>query len=203
MSRPCASYVTDAEALFQVADEQGYANYELGFLPIFSMLNPLRPRLMLTAMALLFQRQRQFAPRLPSEREAMRSANDIMGRTLWDRAQAKALSPEARYHHCARILRDEFYNSTWAGTDCEPFSIFIGNGASPRKGAHVAVMALAQLLREFPQATLHIAGQDPRKLPWRSPKRHVGYLQPPTCGSGPADRPGISPCTSAPCRRAR
>lgn len=29
---------------------------------------------MLTAMALLFQRQRQFAPRLPSEREAMRSA---------------------------------------------------------------------------------------------------------------------------------
>jgi len=51
----------------------GYASYELGFLPIFSMLNPLRPRLMLTAMALLFQRQRQFIPRLPSEREAMRS----------------------------------------------------------------------------------------------------------------------------------
>lgn len=153
----------------------GYASYELGFLPIFSMLNPLRPRLMLTAMALLFQRQRQFAPRLPSEREAMRSANHIMGRTLWDRAQAKALSPQARYHHCARILRDEFYTSSWAGTACEPFSIFIGNGASARKGAHIAVKALAQLLRDLPEATLHIAGQDPRKLPWRSPKRHVGY----------------------------
>jgi glycosyltransferase involved in cell wall biosynthesis len=153
----------------------GYANYELGSLPIFSMLNPLQPRLMLTAIALLLQRQRHFAPRLPSEREAMRSANHIMGRTLWDRAQAKALSPEARYHHCARILRDEFYTSTWAGAECETFSIFIGNGASPRKGAHVAVNALAQLLRDFPQATLHIAGQDPRNLPWRSPKRHVGY----------------------------
>ncbi|TKZ17449.1 glycosyltransferase [Shimia litoralis] len=153
----------------------GYASYELGFLPIFSMLNPLRPRLMLTAMALLFQRQRQFAPRLPSEREAMRLANHIMGRTLWDRAQAKALSPQARYHHCSRILRDEFYTSSWAGTACEPFSIFVGNGASPRKGAHVAVKALAQLLSDFPQATLYMAGQDPRKLPWQSPKRHVGY----------------------------
>ena len=151
----------------------GYASYELGRLPVFSMLNPLRPRLMLTAAALLFQRQ--FMPRLSSERSAMRSANHIMGRTLWDRAHAKALSPDARYHHCARILRGEFYTSSWAGTECERFSIFIGNGASPRKGAHVAVKALAQLLRDFPEATLHIAGQDPRELPWRSPKRHFGY----------------------------
>lgn len=153
----------------------GYANYEFGFLPIFLMLNPLQPRLMLTAIALLFQQQRQFAPRLRFEREAMRLANHIMGRTLWDRAQAKALSPQARYHHCARILRDEFYTSSWARNECESFSIFIGNGASARKGAHVAVKALAQLLRDFPEVTLHIAGQDPRKLPWLTPKRHVGY----------------------------
>lgn len=153
----------------------GYANYELGFLPILSMLNPMRPRLMLTAMALLFQRQRRFNPRLPSEREAMRSANHIMGRTLWDCAQAKVLSPDARYYHCSRILRDEFYALEWSGNECEPFSIFIGNGASPRKGAHIAVKALAQLLRDFPTATLYIAGEDPRKLPWKSPKRHIGY----------------------------
>ncbi len=153
----------------------GYANYELGFLPIVSMLNPLRPRIMLTALALLLQRQRQFLPRLASERVAMRSADHIMGRTLWDRAQAKALSPDARYHHCARILRDVFYTSAWAGVDCERFSIFIGNGAASRKGAHIAVRALAHLLRDFPEATLHIAGQDPRSLPWKSLKRHVGY----------------------------
>lgn len=153
----------------------GYANYELGFLPIVSMLNPLRPRIMLTALALLFQRQWQFVPRLASERAAMRSADHIMGRTLWDQAQAKALSPDARYHHCARILRDVFYTSAWAGADCERFSIFIGNGAASRKGAHIAVQALAHLLKDFPEATLHIAGQDPRSLPWKSLKRHVGY----------------------------
>lgn len=153
----------------------GYANYELGFLPIPRMLNPLRPRLMLSALALLYQRQRNFVPRLASERAAMLLADHIMGRTLWDRAQARALAPNARYHHCARILRDEFYTSSWARRDCEAFSIFVGNGASPRKGAHVAVKALAQLIREFPKATLYIAGQSPRDLPWHSLKRHVGY----------------------------
>lgn len=153
----------------------GYASYELGRLPIFSMLNPMHPRLMLTAMALLLQRQRSFMPRLASERVAMQSADHVMGRTLWDRAQAKALSPDAAYHHCSRILRDVFYDTTWKPDASEPFSIFVGNGSSARKGAHFAVEALALLRRDFPRATLHIAGQDPRALPWTSPKRHVGY----------------------------
>lgn len=153
----------------------GYANYELGRLPIFAMLNPFRPRLALTALALLFQRQWQFLPRLASERAAMQSANHIMGRTLWDRAQAKALSPDATYHHCARILRDVFYSTAWRQDESESFSIFVGNGSSARKGAHIAVHALALLLRDFPQATLHIAGEDPRTLSWRSAKRYVGY----------------------------
>lgn len=153
----------------------GYASYELGRLPIFAMLNPLHPRLMLTALALLFQRQTQFMPRLASERLAMQTADHVMGRTLWDRAQAKALSPDATYHHCARILRDVFYKRTWKAEAAEPFSIFVGNGSSARKGAHIAVQALALLQRDFPQVTLHIAGQDPRILPRSAPKRHVGY----------------------------
>lgn len=153
----------------------GYASYELGRLPIISMLNPVHPRVMLTALALLFQRQRQFVPRLASERSAMRTADHVMGRTLWDRAQAKALSPDATYHHCARILRDVFYKTRWQADSAEKCSIFMGNGASARKGAHIAVHALALLKLDFPEARLHIAGQDPRQLPWHSPKRHVGY----------------------------
>jgi glycosyltransferase involved in cell wall biosynthesis len=153
----------------------GYANYELGRLPVFEMLNPFRPRLMLTALALLLQRQRQFVPRLAFERDMMRSANHIMGRTLWDRAQAKALSPDATYHHCSRILRDVFYSTTWLKETAEPFSVFVGNGSSARKGAHIAVQATALLLRDFPNMTLYIAGEDPRTLPLISAKRHVGY----------------------------
>ncbi|WP_369611771.1 glycosyltransferase family 4 protein [Marinobacter sp. RI1] len=153
----------------------GIANYELGRLPIFAMLNPFKPRLALTAMALLLQRQWQFLPRLQSERAAMQSVDHVMGRTLWDRAQAKALSPDATYHHCSRILREVFYSASWDWSSAEPFSIFMGNGSSARKGAHIAVEALAILKRDFPGVTLHIAGVDPRTLPRASLKRYVGY----------------------------
>lgn len=153
----------------------GLAKYELASMPIIPMMNPLRPRLMLTAMALMLQWKWQFLPRLPSERQAMQAADHIMGRTLWDRAQAKVLSPDAHYHHCARILRDVFYTTSWQAHTHKPYTIFMGNGSVPRKGAHIAVQALALLRRDFPQVTLEIAGEDPETLPWHSPKRHVGY----------------------------
>lgn len=153
----------------------GYAAYELGRLPIWAMLNPFRPRLCLTAFALLAQRWIHFAPRLKHERALMASANHIIGRTLWDRAQAKALAPDAAYHHCSRILRDPFYARSWDPQTCERYSIFVGNGASPRKGVHIVVQALALLMRDFPGITLYIAGQDPSTLRWQSVKRYVGY----------------------------
>lgn len=153
----------------------GYRNYELGRLPILSMLNPLRPGIALTALALLVQYRFRFLPRLASERAAMTMANHVMGRTLWDRAQAAALSPQAQYHICSRILRDEFYRGRWAARACEQHAIFVGNGASARKGAHVAVQALALLRDRFADVRLYVAGEDPRQLPMRALKRHVGY----------------------------
>ncbi len=153
----------------------GYAPYELGRLPIASMLNPLRPRIFLIGLALVIQRYLQFHSRLAHERFAMQSVNHIMGRTLWDQAQAKSLSPGSRYHHCSRILRDIFYTLHWKQDKSELFSIFVGNGASPRKGAHVVVQALALLVHDFPSATLYIAGHDPRSLPRCSAKRYLGY----------------------------
>ena len=153
----------------------GYAPYELGGVPILSMLNPLRPQIALTALALLAQKQFSFLPRLSHERDTMRMANHIMGRTLWDRAQAKALTPGARYHHCARILRDVFYAKRWAGPEAEPHSIFIGNAASARKGAHVVVEALSLLVRDYPNATLYVAAEDPRQTSRKSLRKYFGY----------------------------
>ncbi|MBV7377956.1 glycosyltransferase family 4 protein [Maritimibacter dapengensis] len=153
----------------------GYAPYELGRLPILRMLSPARPRIMATATALLAQERFRFRPRLAFERATMQAATDIMGRTLWDRAQAHALAPHARYHHGGRILRSGFYGTSWKGATCEKHSLFVGNGAAPRKGAHVALAALAILKRSFPDVHLYIAGEDPDTLSKRSLKRWVGY----------------------------
>ncbi|MBK9669195.1 MAG: hypothetical protein IPO74_04165 [Thermomonas sp.] len=53
-------------------------------------------------------------------------------------------------------------------------SIFIGNAASPRKGGHVMLEALALLRREYPQVRLVIAGE---KLDAKSRglRRSIGY----------------------------
>ena len=91
------------------------------------------------------------------------------------RAQANWLNPEARYHHCPRILRDAFYRSRWSLDSCERFSIFVGSGASPLKGAHFAVRALALLRRRFPKAKLYIAGRSPYELPRFSANNLFGY----------------------------
>ncbi|MEL7115678.1 MAG: hypothetical protein AAGP08_08810, partial [Pseudomonadota bacterium] len=108
---------------------QGYAQFELGQLPLLKMLSPLRPRIMATALTLMLNYWFRFRPRLEHERQSMAAATHVMGRTLWDRAQAQALAPQAAYTACNRILRDTFYRTIWDQGSATPHSIFIGNGA--------------------------------------------------------------------------
>lgn len=152
----------------------GYEPFELGALRPAAMLASLRPRPMLTALALLLNKRFRFDPRLRGEREVMAMASHIMGRTAWDRAQAWALNPAAHYHHCSRTLRQPFYTRRWQAAACDRHSIFAGNAASPRKGAHILLEALCLLRREYPAARLVFAGEPPHAR--RSGiKRWVGY----------------------------
>ncbi len=153
----------------------GYRNYELGRLPLLGMLNPLRPKTALTAVALMANLVLRFLPRLRAERDTIRLADHIMGRTNWDRAQAWSINPRAAYHHCSRILRAAFYTAGWRASEHEPYSIFVGNAASPRKGTHVVIEAVRLLGRSFPRVKLYVAGESPDALPGSSAKRHIGY----------------------------
>lgn len=153
----------------------GIEPYELGRLPMLGLLNPLRPRRMVTALALMANLQFRYRPRLTFERQTLKMADHIMGRTLWDRAHAWAINPRARYHHCSRILRDVFYRTAWDAAGKTPRSIFLGNAATARKGVHFAMRAAALLAPHYPDMTIYVAGQDPSSLtPW-SIRRLVGY----------------------------
>lgn len=152
----------------------GYEPFELGALRPGRMLASLRPRQMLTALALLANKRLRFDPRLPGEHRTICMADHIMGRTPWDRAQAWALNPRATYHHCSRTLREPFYSQRWRAERCDRHTIFAGNAASPRKGAHVLLEALALLRREYPDARLVIAGERPGGQRSRI-KRWMGY----------------------------
>ena len=153
----------------------GIEPYELGRLPMLSMLNPLRPRRLVTALALMANLQFRYRPRLRLERQTLGMADHIMGRTLWDRAHAWAINPQASYHHCSRILRDVFYSSKWSARGAARYSIFLGNAASARKGVHFAMQAAALLAPHYPDMKIYVAGQDPSDLSTWSPRRLVGY----------------------------
>ncbi|MBL0946721.1 glycosyltransferase [Brevundimonas sp.] len=169
----------------------GNRNYDLGRLPLLSMLNPLRPKTALTAAALMANFAIRFLPRLKAERETIQLADHIMGRTTWDRAQAWAINPDATYHHCSRILRDGFYGAAWDPARCERHSIFVGNAAQPRKGTHVVIEAVRLLRRAYPDIRLYVAGESPQAA--SSFKRHIGY---PAYVCDLIDRHGLTDCVT-------
>lgn len=152
----------------------GIEPFYLGGLRPWRMLASLRPRQMLSALALLMNKWLRFDPRLLGEREAIGAARHIMGRTPWDRAQAWAINPGATYHHCGRTLRDAFHETRWHGRHCERHTIFAGNAVVPLKGIHVLLEALVLLRRDYPRARLVIAGERPGAQRSRF-KRLVGY----------------------------
>ena len=153
----------------------GHKEYQFGHLSVADFLNLRHPQHALVGLALFANYLLRFLPRLRGERDTIAMADNILGRTIWDRAQVNWLNPAAEYHDCPRVLRDPFYQKSWSRSKCEQYSIFVGNGASALKGAHFAVRALAQLRRKFPGARLYIAGRNPWTLPRLSAQRLIGY----------------------------
>jgi len=95
------------------------------------------------------------------EKEIIEKADYILGRTTWDRAHSYAINPAAKYYSCNRVLRQTFYEKDWDIKNIERHSIYVGNGYYALKGVHFVIMALPQLIREYPDLKLYIAGYKP------------------------------------------
>ena len=152
----------------------GIKNYELGRLPLITMLNPFRPTIATIAVALIANKFFRFNKRLDHELISMRKATHLMGRTEWDKAQAYAINPQASYHACSRILRDTFYNTRWQLDNTKRYTLFVGNAGAPRKGVHVLLHAVAQLKQHYPNIVVRIAGENAQTKGSKL-KRMVGY----------------------------
>lgn len=95
------------------------------------------------------------------EVDLLRKVNHIIGRTSWDRARTWAINPNAEYHFCNETLRKEFYDgSTWDYGTCRKHSIFVSQAGYPIKGLHQLLKAFPFVLREYPDASIRIAGAD-------------------------------------------
>lgn len=108
----------------------------------------------------LRSQQEKFARRGVMEREAIRLAGNITGRTAWDRKVTTGWNPRAHYYTMNETLRASFYEGEWHPESCEPYSIFVSQADYPLKGLHYLLQALPQIREKYPQVQVYVAGND-------------------------------------------
>jgi len=94
------------------------------------------------------------------EIEIIKTVGHVVGRTDWDEACTTQINPNVKYHFCNESLRDSFYEGKWNSDSCEQHSIFMSQAATPIKGLQFMLRALPEIIREFPDTHLYIAGND-------------------------------------------
>ena len=106
----------------------------------------------------LKQQQEKFVKRGEREKEVIRLAGHITGRTEFDRKGTNAVNEKARYHSMNETMRGSFYSGEWKRENCEKHSIFLGQGDYPLKGFHFLLKALPLILKEHPDTKVYVAG---------------------------------------------
>ena len=90
--------------------EQYFAGYPLAEL---KKRDTLKARLMNQSVITKYKKFLYDAER---ERNAIKQAQHLIGRTKWDRSICRLYNPEVKYYVVNEILREPFYNTTWEKT---------------------------------------------------------------------------------------
>ena len=81
-----------------------------------------------------------------------------IGRTHFDKAEAKKINPGIKYFSCNRILRSDFYSYSWDIEKAEKHKLFGIRSEIPYKGLHYAVKVIAKLKEKYPDVLLEVPG---------------------------------------------
>lgn len=107
----------------------------------------------------LYFDRKKYYKRGAMEKETIRGAGHIIGRTDWDNICTRLINPEARYHYCSEILRKSFYDgSRWNMDECDSHTIFVSQGYYPIKGLHYMLEALGDIRKFYSDVRLRVAG---------------------------------------------
>lgn len=104
------------------------------------------------------RQQEKFVLRGQNEAETIKGCGNITGRTRFDREGTAAINPRAKYYSMSETMREEFYTGRWDAAKCEKHSIFLGQGDYPLKGMHFMLQAMAELMPDYPDLKLYVAG---------------------------------------------
>ena len=103
--------------------------------------------------------QQKFVLRGSLEKQAVQKLSHVIGRTSWDRQHTAAWNPEITYHFCNETLRENYYTGHWSYETCKKHRIFAPGCNYPIKGFHLLLEAFAEVLKDYPNATLAVPGR--------------------------------------------
>lgn len=92
------------------------------------------------------------------EIEAVQRAGHVTGRTGWDKKYTGEWNPGAAYHFMNETLRSNFYEGRWKEENCRKYSVFLSQGDYPIKGLHYMLKAMPEILKEYPETEIYVAG---------------------------------------------
>lgn len=107
------------------------------------------------------QQRKKFGMRGEYEREAIKLAYNVVGRTEWDKACIKEINPDCKYYCCNEMMREVFYKNKWDIQNCEKHSIFITQSYYPLKGFHILLQAILKLRTRYPDIKVYTVGNNP------------------------------------------
>lgn len=94
-----------------------------------------------------------------NEKAVLQAVSNVIGRTAWDRRCIQKLNPNCRYFYCSETLRQPFYDGKWDVNKMQRHTIYVSQANYPIKGFHVFIEAFADVLKEFPDARVYVAGK--------------------------------------------
>ena len=106
----------------------------------------------------LRKQQQKYVLRGTYEEQAIKMANHITGRTSWDKKYTGQWNPIATYHFMNETLRSNFYKGKWNKSECKKHTIFLSQGDYPIKGLHYVLRAMPQILEQYPETEIYVAG---------------------------------------------
>ncbi len=107
----------------------------------------------------LLSQKYQFYRRGKNEKEILKKAVNVIGRTDWDKKCIKAINPGCQYFYCSETMREPFYEGRWNIDRVERYSIYISQANYPIKGLHIFIKAFRKVLQQYPQAVAYVAGK--------------------------------------------
>lgn len=108
----------------------------------------------------IFFSKKEFIKRGTSEIKAIQQAENVIGRTDWDRAITNQINSKINYHFCNESLRDGFYLKQWELKNVEKYSIFVSQCNYPIKGFHFLLEAMPYIIKKYPNAHIYTTGKN-------------------------------------------